>query len=229
MPRVLPITITFLLAFVAFKAYVKATDTDIVNDGFQENSERVELDSVLDLQAIEPAAGAAEDEAEVTEEGDAKTAEPELPQYVSKERPVENIPELTKSGVQLLQQMSARRLELEEWKHDLDLRGSLIEASSRKLDDKIIQLEKLKAATQMLLDEYKVEDDKQIQSMVKIYENMKPKDAAKVFDQLEMPILLEIVAQMNERRVSPILAKMNAARAKEMTEKILENRDLAKM
>lgn len=231
MPRVLPITILALGAFVAFKAYMQATDRDILKDAFNESSERVDLDSAQNLQAIEPAAGGEEHEEESAESEptEKEGTESTLPSYVSKERPEENIPELTESGIELLQQMSARRIELEEWKKDLDLRASLVEASSRKLDDKIAQLEKLKNNTQALLDEYKVQDDKQIQSMVKIYENMKPKEAAKVFDQLEMPILLEIVGQMNERRVSPILAKMNSVRAKEMTEKILENRDLTKM
>lgn len=230
--RVLPITILFLAAFVAFKTYTKAVETDIVKDGFAEDSERVELETAESLQAIEPASGdvaETEEPAEGEEVAEAEEADSDLPSYVSRDRPEENIPELTESGVKLLKQMSARRVELEEWKQDLDMRASLIEASSRKLDDKIAQLEKLKTATQTLLDEFKIEDDKQIQSMVKIYENMKPKEAAKVFNQLELPILLEIVQQMNERRVSPILAKMNAARAKEVTEQILENRDLAGM
>ncbi len=232
MPRILPITILFLAAFVAFKAYSNK-DTDLLQDSFGgANSERVELDSALNLQAIEPAAGEEAAEEEVAaEEDEPKEGEAavELPEYVSKERPEESIPELTKSGIGLLKQMAERRKELEEWKADLDLRASLIEASSRKLDDKIGQLETLKANTEKLLAEYKVEDNAKIKSMVKIYENMKPKEAAKVFDQLDMPVLLEIVEQMNERRVSPILAKMNAARARDLTEKLVSNRDLAKM
>jgi len=58
---------------------------------------------------------------------------------------------------------------------------------------------------------------------------MKPKDAATVFDQLDMLILLEIVEQMNERRLSAILAKMDSTKAKDLAQKIIENRDLAKM
>jgi flagellar motility protein MotE (MotC chaperone) len=243
----------FLAAFVAFKAYTKASENNILHDGFPKNSEQVNVESVDALQAIEPAAGEAEtklpeEEAPAVEEkpaaeeqGDAK--EKPLPDYISTERPEETgigyyceTPNKCKLMVdklpaneRLLLQMSKRRVELEDWKKDLDMRASLIEASSRKLDNKIAQLEELKKSTQALLDEYKGEDDKQIQSMVKIYENMKPKEAAQVFNQLQMPILLEIVQKMNERRVSPILAKMDSKRAKELTEKIIENRGLAKM
>lgn len=254
--RVLPITILFLFAFVAFKAYTKASDSDLIKDAFSGNPEQVQLESADALQAIEPAAGEVEKEeaasteekpAEETEEAKAeselKEGEKPMPDYISTERPAENgvnyycespvkcqlLLERLPANEKLLLQMSKRRLELEEWKKDLDLRASLMEATSRKLDDKIEQLEELKKTTQALLDEYKVEDDKQIASMVKIYENMKPKEAAQVFDQLQMPILIEIVEKMSERRVSPILAKMNAKRAKELTEKIIENRGLAQM
>ena len=46
---------------------------------------------------------------------------------------------------------------------------------------------------------------------------MKPKAAAAIFDELELPILLEVIDQMSERRVAPILADMNPIKAKEVT------------
>ena len=177
----------------------------------------------------EAAASGAKGDEKPKEEAAKEPGEKDLPAYVKKERPAENIPTMTKSGKELLEQMAARRTELDEWKKDLDLRASLIEASSHTLDDKITKLEKLQVVTQKLLDSYKVEDNKKIKSMVKVYENMKPKDAATVFNQLDMPILLEIVEQMNERRLSAILAKMDSAKAKDLTETIIKNRELAKM
>ena len=221
MIRILPTTILFMLAFVGFIGFKSYSDS-----AQDKETDKIVSQLNQDLSQLEPASGGEKPAAEKKEEG-AKAEE--LPSYVKKERPAEDIPALTASGKELLQQMSARRTELDQWKKDLDLRASLIEASSKKLDDKIAKLEELKTVTQNLLDEYKGEDSKKIKGMVKVYENMKPKEAAKVFDQLEMPILLELVGQMNERRISPILAKMNAAKAKELTEKILENRDIAKM
>jgi len=252
MIRVLPITILFLFIFVGFTAF-KSYNKE--NEKVEQTSDK-ETDAIVaqldkDLNQLETAAGEVPPVEVVPDSKmpDAKKAEAnkaaitakeeksavdengkkELPGYVKKERPAENIPDLTKSGQQLLEQMAARRTELDEWKKDLDLRASLIEASSHKLDEKIAKLETLKAVTQKLLDEYKVEDNNKIKSMVKVYENMKPKDAATVFDKLDMPILLEIVEQMNERKLSAILAKMDSSNAKKLTEKIIENRDLAKM
>ncbi len=41
-----------------------------------------------------------------------------------------------------------------------------------------------------------------------MYENMKAKDAAKVFDRLNMRVLIEVVNAMNPRRMSDILGQM---------------------
>ena len=56
-----------------------------------------------------------------------------------------------------------------------------------------------------------------IAAVEKIYENMKPKAAAGVFEELDMDILLEVVSRMKERKVAPILALMTPTRAKELT------------
>ena len=41
-----------------------------------------------------------------------------------------------------------------------------------------------------------------------MYEGMKPKDAAKVFDRLEMPVLIEIASQIAPRKMSDIMGLM---------------------
>ena len=55
---------------------------------------------------------------------------------------------------------------------------------------------------------------------------MKPKDAARIFDELDMVVLLPVVERMKERVTAPILAKMNAAKARAITEELASRRDL---
>jgi flagellar motility protein MotE (MotC chaperone) len=50
-----------------------------------------------------------------------------------------------------------------------------------------------------------------------MYEGMKPKDAAKVFDRLEMPVLFEIASQIAPRKMSDILGLMSAEAAERLT------------
>ena len=50
-----------------------------------------------------------------------------------------------------------------------------------------------------------------------MYENMKPKDAAKIFDRLDIKILVEVASQIKPRRMSDILAQMSPEAAERLT------------
>ena len=63
---------------------------------------------------------------------------------------------------------------------------------------------------------------------MKIYENMKPKDAARIFEQLEIDVLLLIAERMREARIAPILAKMSPAKAKAITVELATRRPIPK-
>ena len=50
-----------------------------------------------------------------------------------------------------------------------------------------------------------------------MYEAMKPKDAARVFDRLGLDVLVPVVQQMNPRKMSEVLAAMSPDRAEKLT------------
>jgi flagellar motility protein MotE (MotC chaperone) len=58
---------------------------------------------------------------------------------------------------------------------------------------------------------------------VTMYENMKPKDAARIFDRLSLPILLKVVRQMKPRKMADILARMSPEAAERLTVAIASN------
>jgi flagellar motility protein MotE (MotC chaperone) len=55
---------------------------------------------------------------------------------------------------------------------------------------------------------------------------MKPKDAARIFEQLELDTLLSVAERMKERRLAPVMAQMNPEKAKEMTVQLSKLRNL---
>ena len=57
----------------------------------------------------------------------------------------------------------------------------------------------------------------QLAALVALYEGMKPKAAAAVFDKLETGTLLELAGHMNPRKLSPILAAMDPDKASRIT------------
>ena len=162
-------------------------------------------------------------EAKKTEGGHGEAAVSENPN-VSKTPGDISDRRFTAVEVELLQKLSRRREELDTWEANLQIKDTALAATEKRIDDKITQVEAMKKAVSMALAEYNKIEDTEISSLVKIYENMKPADAARIFDELDRPILLLIVDRMAEKKASPILAAMDSKRAKMLTVDLAEQR-----
>ena len=58
---------------------------------------------------------------------------------------------------------------------------------------------------------------------MKVYESMRPRDAASIFDVLDMHVLLEVLDRMNDRKAAAILAAMQPERARMATQMLAQN------
>lgn len=125
--------------------------------------------------------------------------------------------ELNKAEIRLLQDLTARREVLDKREKNLMEREALLNAAETQLDQKVTELSSLRGEIQTLLKTYDQKQDEKMASLVKIYEAMKPPDAARIFDNLDMDVLIQVVTRMKEAKTAPILAQMDAARAKELT------------
>ena len=134
--------------------------------------------------------------------------------------------QMTDEEIVLLQSLSQRREELEQRAREIDEREVLLKAAEQRIDQKIGELERLQASIEALLVKHDEQSEAQLQSLVRIYESMKPKDAARIFEELDMEVLLEVVERMKERKTAPILAQMNPERAKTVTLELAQRRDL---
>lgn len=133
---------------------------------------------------------------------------------------------MTSSEIELLQKLAERREELDKRGRELDMREGLLQAAEARIDKKIGELKTLQSAIDALIKKHSEQEEARMASLVKIYENMKPKDAARIFEQLDMPILLDVVERMSERKIAPIMAEMNPAKAKAVTSELALRRQL---
>ncbi len=133
-------------------------------------------------------------------------------------------PTFTPSEIDVLQKLSERREALDARQHDLELRQNLVKAAEDRIDKKISEMKALQANIQSMLKQVDAQDDSKMKSLVKIYENMKPKDAAKIFEQLDMPVLLGVLTHMKEQKVAPIMESMDPMKAKTITDAIAVRR-----
>ena len=127
---------------------------------------------------------------------------------------------------ELLQSLSKRREALEQREREFGLKEKILDATEDRINKRIKEMKSLQKELQAVLDQYKRQQDSEIRSLVKIYENMKPVQAAIIFNELDMDILLNVVDKMSERKVAPVLASMNPRKAKEVTERLAELRQL---
>jgi flagellar motility protein MotE (MotC chaperone) len=132
----------------------------------------------------------------------------------------------TDEEVDVLQQLAKRRAELDQRARQLDEREALVKAAEQRMDQKMAELKALQATVQDLLKQRNAADEQELQSLVKVYENMKPKAAAAIFEEMDMDILLDVISRMNERKVSPILALVSPTRAKEVTFELAQRRQM---
>jgi len=115
----------------------------------------------------------------------------------------------------ILERLQERRQELDARARELDIREGLIAAAEKRVEGKITELKQAQLGT----DEQKKDEAEiaRFKGLVTMYENMKPRDAAKIFDHLEMSVLLPVASQINPRRMSDILAQMSAESAERLT------------
>jgi len=133
---------------------------------------------------------------------------------------------LTQSEIDLLQKLAERRVEIDARAQELDSRQVLLAAAETRIDRKIEEFKALQSTIETLVNEYDKQQTAKLASLVKIYENMKPKDAARIFEKLEMNTLLLVAERMKERSLAPIMAKMAPQRARDITVELNQLRKL---
>ena len=133
---------------------------------------------------------------------------------------------LTPAEIDLLQQLAERRQVLESREQEFELRTGLLAAAESRIDKKVEELKVLRETISGMIKTFDAQQDAKLLSLVKIYENMKPKEAAKIFEELEMDTLLEVAERMKERKLAPIMAKMHPEKARDMTVELSRLRQL---
>ncbi len=124
---------------------------------------------------------------------------------------------LSLAEVQVLESLSERREVLDARENEMVMRERLIEAAERRVEERINELRTLEARIQDLLLFRDEAEEAQLASLVSVYENMRPKDAARIFDTLDETILVDVVSRMREQRIALVLAEMQPRAAQELT------------
>jgi flagellar motility protein MotE (MotC chaperone) len=163
-----------------------------------------------DARAAKPASPAPAD-------GKATQAK-EDPKPVTEAVPAE--PPISQAERAVLLELRQRREELETRETAIREREALLAAVQHKLAERAEEMRALQARLETLDQERRKLDDQSWQGLVKLYETMKPREAAPILNELALPVLTQVVDRMKDAKAAAILAAMDPDRARQLTQEL---------
>jgi len=124
---------------------------------------------------------------------------------------------LSPSEVQVLQALGARRTALDERATEMDTRQELLAAAERRLEERLAELKRVETRVQALTVAADDTQNQRIVQLVDVYQRMRAKDAAAVFDALDQDVLVEVASRMRQANLAEVMGKMSPARARQLT------------
>ena len=119
----------------------------------------------------------------------------------------------SRSELAILERLARRRETLDEREKDLEMRDALLRAAEKRLQQRVEELKSLEESIKLASRKRREEHEEDLGKLVAMYQSMKPKKAARIFEVLETETLLDVVKIMNPRKVAAIMGEMNAAAA----------------
>lgn len=126
-------------------------------------------------------------------------------------------PQISASERAILERLQARRQELDARAREIEIRESLLKAAEKRIETKVEEAKASDARSSAAVAQKAEADAARFKGIVVMYESMKPKDAAKVFDRLEMSVLYEVASQIQPRKMADILGLMQPEAAERLT------------
>ncbi len=140
-------------------------------------------------------------------------------------------PECPDPAKVVLRGLEEKKQKIDADRKRLEEKREALERIEEQIDEKLAQLEKLKKQIDedlALLDRKKSEKEKQkealfeakMDSLVKMYAGMKPKEAARIVDKMDIEVARQIFSRMRETAAAKILEDVGSEKAAKISESI---------
>ncbi len=124
---------------------------------------------------------------------------------------------LSEQELNVYLKLGQRNRLLNDREGEIATREGLLAVTQQQIDDRIVKMETLKTDIGVLLGQLDEQEEKQIQTLIKLYDTMKPKPAAKIFIGLDADVLLQVASRIKSDNLAKIMAAMPAQNAGELT------------
>jgi flagellar motility protein MotE (MotC chaperone) len=117
----------------------------------------------------------------------------------------------------ILERLQQRREELDTRARELDIRENLIKAAEQRINAHLAEIKEVESRIKVETEQKDEAEAARFKGLITLYENMKPRDAAKIFNRLDMDVLIKVAAQINPRTMADIMAQMTPDVAERLT------------
>jgi flagellar motility protein MotE (MotC chaperone) len=124
----------------------------------------------------------------------------------------------------LLEQLRTRRGELEVREQSIVSRELVLAAAERRLTQRIEELTQLQQRLESMERTRGEREEAGWRGLVRTYENMRPREAAAIFEELELPVVIQILDRMGERKMAPVIGAMRPEKARILTAELARHR-----
>jgi flagellar motility protein MotE (MotC chaperone) len=129
---------------------------------------------------------------------------------------------LSQAEVQVLQALSARRESLDQRAESFETQDELMAAAERRLEQRLTELRQLETNVNALLGQLDEAQEQRLAGLVDVYQRMRAKDAAEVFDGLDDGVLVQVASRMRQANLAEVMGRMDANRARALTQMLAE-------
>src|SRR5882762_9508567 len=107
----------------------------------------------------------------------------------------------------ILERLQSRRQELEARAREIDIRENLLKAAEKRIESRVEEMKAVESRITTATGQKAETDAARFKGIITMYEGMKRKDAAKVFDRLEMSDILGLMAPEAAERLTIEMAR----------------------
>ena len=135
------------------------------------------------------------------------------------EAPVATMSENKEDSADYLFKLAERKKELDLREEELNKKASEIVKQKLEIEAKLKQLEESRGKIAGMLKERINSDSQKVDNLVQVYSNMKPIQAAKVFESMDEDLVIEILGRMKKKNAADILNLVKIEKAQKFSER----------
>lgn len=115
--------------------------------------------------------------------------------------------------------LSERKKVLDAREEELNKKAAEIEAQKAVIEKKLVELEEYRTKISTMLQDRIKSDDSKVETLVQVYTNMKPGQAAKIFETMDEDLVIDILSRMKKKSAAEILNLIKTEKAQAFAER----------